>query len=241
MIKDRKSMLESRIARLEKLISGKKHVKNESADRFGDLMDAVEEWFDGQGFGDEECFALSEFEADELVLDCCEDLVNAGWDEDEIFDWKYEIEDRLAELGDSNCGYADESRKRRCNGRRRCESRRRVNEQWCRFKTAREVRAAAENGEDLNGAPKTLSHLMTAAIDNNPAVVRALIAAGVDVNKGDDRGHTALDYATANDSTKVEPILIAAGAEYGPDNKKRMRDGFPAYRGHRNPYGRDYH
>ena len=71
-------------------------------------------------------------------------------------------------------------------------------------------------------------------MDNNPAVVRALIAAGVDVNKKDD-GSTALDYATANDSTKVEPILIAAGAKYGRKNQKRMRDGFPAYRGHRNP------
>lgn len=110
------------------------------------------------------------------------------------------------------------------------------------FRTAREVMNAVENGWDPNHKyTKGFTALMSAAIDNNPAVVRALIRAGANVNAKTRDGSTALDFATANDSTKVEPILIAAGAEYGKENKERERQGFGAYRGRRNPYGRDYH
>ena len=103
------------------------------------------------------------------------------------------------------------------------------------FRTAREVMAAIDNGWDPNH--KGFTALMSAAIDNNPAVVRALIRAGANVNAKTRDGSTALDFATANDSTKVEPILIAAGAEYGKENQARIAKGDKALRGWRNPYG----
>lgn len=143
---------------------------------------------------------------------------------------KLTLEERITKLErlvSINC-----ERSRNSTGRRIDESR------W-RFNTARQVNDAVENGFDPSEEGGSLTSLMEAAIADNPAVARALIRAGADVNADDGRGGTALDYAVANDSKKVEQILISAGAEFGKSNKKRMSAGFPAYRGHRNPYGRD--
>jgi len=109
------------------------------------------------------------------------------------------------------------------------------------FKTAHDVMMAIEDGWD----PDTdygdgFTALMSAAIDDNVAVTRALIRAGADVNAMNRNGSTPLDFAIANDSKKVEDVLVRAGAELGEDNQERERQGFGAYRGHRNPYGRDY-
>jgi ankyrin repeat protein len=103
------------------------------------------------------------------------------------------------------------------------------------FRTAREVFDALDDGWDPNEVYNGgLSELMLAAIENRPAVARALIRAGADVNHVDDHGGTALDYAMANGSDAVEKILLAAGAEIGEQNLDRAAKGFGPYRGKRN-------
>lgn len=102
----RKALLEKRIMRLEKLLS--RDLKS-SRRKFEstDLMSAVDNWFNRQNFGDDVCFALSEYEAEDFVMDCCDYLVRRGFDEDFVDDMYTEISERLATLGEANCSYDD--------------------------------------------------------------------------------------------------------------------------------------
>ena len=55
--------------------------------------------------------------------------------------------------------------------------------------------------------------LIAAAIDGDIEKVKALIAAGADVNAKDNDEYTALDYAKDGGHTEIIKILKAAGAK----------------------------
>jgi ankyrin repeat protein len=68
-----------------------------------------------------------------------------------------------------------------------------------------------------------MTPLMIAAVDGCTDVVRALIAAGADVNKRDHNGLTALHHAAGapdRGHTLIVDALLAAGAERAPLSPK---------------------
>lgn len=105
-----KRSLESRIARLESLISNKKSVKNESLHQ--DMMNELHDIFD-EHFACEDCYSsrrefilemegMADVANDMMVDDAIMYLCNEyGYDEDSLYSFRDDIEDALADMAQS--------------------------------------------------------------------------------------------------------------------------------------------
>lgn len=66
-------------------------------------------------------------------------------------------------------------------------------------------------------SPSGMSAAHYAAHSPNPATMRELIQAGVDINGRDDEGRTPLDHAIIRDNSAVKMLLLDSGAKSGDD------------------------
>jgi ankyrin repeat protein len=81
------------------------------------------------------------------------------------------------------------------------------------------VRTLTEEGADVNRADDGMTPLFIAAREGHEAVVRALLGAGADINRGTDDGKTPLSVATTpisngdqGEHAAIVQILMVAGA-----------------------------
>ena len=78
----------------------------------------------------------------------------------------------------------------------------------------------------IDGSAQT-GDLFTAAKTNNVALAQMLLRSGVDIDRQDEKGYTALIYATYDDNFDVAKFLL----ENGADAEKRDRSGRTALMG----------
>jgi hypothetical protein len=71
----------------------------------------------------------------------------------------------------------------------------------------------AEEEEEEDALPRWKRFLMTAAEEGYVETIRAMVAAGVDVNPADDDGWTALIYTAVSGQVETMRMLLEAGAE----------------------------
>ncbi len=81
---------------------------------------------------------------------------------------------------------------------------------WTSTKILQELLAAGANANMLDGGCLTV--LQSAVYSEKTEVVKILVTAGVDVDKGT-RGFAPLMMAACNTNPAIAPILIAAGAD----------------------------
>jgi len=70
-----------------------------------------------------------------------------------------------------------------------------------------------ENGADINGVGASLPPLHMAAAEDKTHIIKYLITQGVDINKKDIEGRTALMFAVAEGQEHAAKLLIQAGAD----------------------------
>jgi ankyrin repeat protein len=89
----------------------------------------------------------------------------------------------------------------------------------CRFGTLQRLQSLIAAGTDPTTTVDGLTPLMWAALDNaDPAVLKALLDAGADMDASDPEGRTALMYAAQNSAAAMK-VLLDAGARFDSVDK----------------------